>query len=255
MSYVVYRHINLINDKSYIGFTSFSLEKRWNDHCYFAFNGSKYAFHRAIRKYGKQCWAGEILKICHTKNEAKAFEIESIIKYKTYTGIKNCLGYNMTLGGEGSNGYIMSLEQRKLLRGTNSARAKLSVNDVISIKQKYILGVSQYDLATEFNIKQSNVSRILSHKTYVDVMLSGEEELKIETMLHDKIHNKIKFVKDSTRKKVSINRRGSKNGMYGKTGIDNPNFGKKRTEASKQLMREKALLRKKKDSQSTECNI
>lgn len=56
MTFFVYKHTNKINGKAYIGWTSFSLEKRLKTHLSQAKSGSSYAFHRALRKYNIDNW-------------------------------------------------------------------------------------------------------------------------------------------------------------------------------------------------------
>ena len=53
MSYI-YKIINDINDKVYIGKTNFSLEKRFREHCQDAFRdrNEKRPLYAAMRKYG-----------------------------------------------------------------------------------------------------------------------------------------------------------------------------------------------------------
>lgn len=54
---IIYRIINLINGKQYIGKTINTITERWNKHCYEAFTpqnkGYNFLIHKAIRKYGK----------------------------------------------------------------------------------------------------------------------------------------------------------------------------------------------------------
>lgn len=252
--FIVYKHTNLINGKAYIGWTSFSQEKRWNDHCYSATNKSKYVFHKAIRKYGTSCWIHEILETHDIQECAKLAEIRLIKKHQTYIIDYPNNGYNMTSGGDGTSGYKPSLAQRIGHRGSNSPSAKLTHEEVLCLKRAYLTGTSQRELTKQFNITQSSISRILSGKTYSDIKLSFVEEAIIRKLCFDHVKDKRKFVKESTRKKVSINRSGVGNGMFGKLGQNNPNFGTKRSEASKQLMREKAIQREMKKRNTFEVN-
>src|SRR4051812_11349941 len=58
--YYIYKATNLINSKSYIGFTR-SLRDRKYQHENSARKGSGFAFHAAIRKYGSENFSWEIL--------------------------------------------------------------------------------------------------------------------------------------------------------------------------------------------------
>lgn len=97
--YVIYLHTNKITVKSYIGYTQYSMEKRFRNHCAYAQRGSNYLFHKAIRKYGEDIWESYILEHASTLLEAKTAEIKHIADRKTYDRNN---GYNMTAGGEGS---------------------------------------------------------------------------------------------------------------------------------------------------------
>lgn len=91
--WIVYKHTNKINNKIYIGITSFTLEKRWA-------NGNGYKsnehFTQAINKYGQENFLHEVLYSCETKEEACAKEIELIAKYHA---TDPDIGYNISLGG------------------------------------------------------------------------------------------------------------------------------------------------------------
>ncbi len=106
---IVYCIKNIITNKNYIGYTTKTLQERWNQHINRssdAENNNK--FYNAIRKYGKDCWELSILWECSTQNEAKIKEIELIREYDSYNN-----GYNSTFGGDGNHGIIMSEESNK----------------------------------------------------------------------------------------------------------------------------------------------
>ena len=101
----VYKHITP-SQKVYIGITSQEPQKRWL--CGYGYTHNKY-FDRAIKKYGWNNIAHIIIARGLTEDEAKWLEIELI---KAYDSTNNENGYNLTLGGEGGNGYIPSEETR-----------------------------------------------------------------------------------------------------------------------------------------------
>lgn len=104
----IYKITNIINTKSYIGYTSKSSQKRFDEHLNDALKynrDSNRKFYNAIRKYGKDCWKIEVLVENLSVVEAKNKEIELINSYNTYYE-----GYNATHGGDGNNGIIMSRE-------------------------------------------------------------------------------------------------------------------------------------------------
>ena len=108
-NYTVYMHV-CPNGKKYIGITKQKLEKRWQ-------KGYGYItqsfFSKAIKKYGWDNIEHKVLYKNLTKKEACQQEINLIKKYKT----NNCqYGYNISSGGEGVHGVIISKKQRDLLK-------------------------------------------------------------------------------------------------------------------------------------------
>ena len=96
--------------KRYIGITSQIPENRWN-------NGKNYSintpFGKAIEKYKWENIKHEILDTNIDEFEAKCLEEYYIFSYHTFVGFKDCKGYNCTLGGEGSLGYVPTEETRR----------------------------------------------------------------------------------------------------------------------------------------------
>lgn len=99
MSVIVYIHTNKISGKSYIGFTTLTLNERWNGHVNCSKNAKLY-FHKAIHSYGHgdDVWEHRILSEYSTVEEAKNSEIEWIAKLNTN---HRDFGYNLTSGGDG----------------------------------------------------------------------------------------------------------------------------------------------------------
>lgn len=124
--FCVYMHVCKLNNKVYVGITNQAPEKRWGK------NGSRYleknkngvyshpAFAHALLKYSD--WDNDWRHIIFDTNlsEEKAKHVEKLLiaLYKT-----NCCkynnpsyGYNLTDGGEGCTGRIVSVETKKKLR-------------------------------------------------------------------------------------------------------------------------------------------
>lgn len=78
--------------KAYIGMTSNTVEKRFQQHC-FKEDSSK-GFHQAIKKYGYDNWILEILED-DIKTEKEALEREEFYIYKYNTLLQNKKGYNV----------------------------------------------------------------------------------------------------------------------------------------------------------------
>lgn len=95
-TYVVYCHVNRVNNKRYIGITKHSDPNiRWRD-------GKGYSGYigKAIEKYGWNNFNHYILEDNLSLDEANSRETYYIKKYKTYLSE---YGYNLTFGGDTGN--------------------------------------------------------------------------------------------------------------------------------------------------------
>lgn len=104
-NYFVYAHVNKINRKVYVGI-SYNPVLRWGK------NGRLYKgslLWKAIKKYGWDNFDHIILESDVTIKQAQALERVYIISLNA----KVPNGYNLTDGGEGTQGYRMSEETKK----------------------------------------------------------------------------------------------------------------------------------------------
>ena len=122
---IIYKVINLIDGKVYIGQTTTDLEIRKNDHISKSKNKSTIYFHNAIRKHGIDSFEWEIIRICDNINELNAYEQYYILYYDSMNN-----GYNLTSGGLN---YAISEKTKDILRQFNlgktmsvSSRKKIS---------------------------------------------------------------------------------------------------------------------------------
>ena len=105
-TFIVYMHINKINNKKYIGITCQKANERWR-------NGKGYKighFKKAIDKYGWDNFEHIILFDNLTKEEACNKEYELIKKYDTTNPLK---GYNSCDGGGVTVGYHHTKESKE----------------------------------------------------------------------------------------------------------------------------------------------
>ena len=91
--YKVYKIVNKVNGKYYIGMTKQTLIKRFSQHKQNAKMGKNTYLYNAIRKYGNDNFEIELLLECSNKEECCNLEIEYSSKNKN--------GYNLAPGGEG----------------------------------------------------------------------------------------------------------------------------------------------------------
>ena len=96
MAYI-YEIINDINNKSYVGKTEFSLEKRFKEHCRDSQRPSfeKRPLYAAMRKYGIEHFSIHLLEETNNPTEREKYWIEILGTFKN--------GYNATKGGDGAS--------------------------------------------------------------------------------------------------------------------------------------------------------
>ena len=135
--YCVYRHININNNKVYVGITKTSLDARWQD-------GKGYKkcklFYRAIQKYGWNSFQHCV--VCSNLDKETACTLEQhLIEY--YKSKK--LSYNITDGGEGTSGFRMPEKAKRKIS------EKLKIIRCKPVLQYSILGefIREYKSATE----------------------------------------------------------------------------------------------------------
>ena len=104
--------IQFPNGKHYIGLTTISLEHRRSQHKNLAKSDDTKYLYNALRKYD-MVDTFELIEIdtADTLEELCEMEIRYIQEYKSYY-IDGC-GYNMTYGGDGTNGYVFTEEDKQ----------------------------------------------------------------------------------------------------------------------------------------------
>ena len=113
--YTIYKITNNLNDKSYIGFDS-NYPNRIRDHKkgYLKITDKTCVFYKALKKYGWDNFSCSIVYQSKDKTHTlKIMENYFICEYRTYVGFNDCNGYNLTLGGEGTIGFIHSEDWKK----------------------------------------------------------------------------------------------------------------------------------------------
>jgi group I intron endonuclease len=115
LKYTIYVHISPHN-KYYVGITSQDINRRWQNG--YGYRNQK-LFYRAIEKYGWNNFQHEIIATNITEEEAKNFEIILIRELKSSD---KKYGYNLSLGGESSNGYKHTDEVKEICRLASKKR-------------------------------------------------------------------------------------------------------------------------------------
>lgn len=215
---IVYKIINNVNNKIYIGITSGSICKRWSRHLEKAKSGSMCAIHGAIRKYGEDAFS--ILEIARADNWDSLCELE-----KGFIAGCDCMvhnGYNMTMGGEGAYGCYPSEEARKKMSLAHQNRSPLSEEARLKISK----AIKGRVLSEEHKkkISDSNKGRIIpdEQREKHSIAMSGENNPNYDKKFTDehklKISNALKGNKncagricsDETKEKLRIINTGRK---------------------------------------------
>ena len=101
----IYKITNIINNLVYIGQTKYNAIDRYNAHMNTYKNTH---FYNSIHKYGQENFILEILEDNVSNEKLDEREIYWIAKYDSYNN-----GYNETIGGSGTIGYIFTEEDLK----------------------------------------------------------------------------------------------------------------------------------------------
>ena len=130
----------------YIGKTTKTLEQRKQQHYADSKRHEKYAFYRAIKKYGFDNIRWEIIDNASDESELSKKEKYWINFYNTYIHLDNSCGYNTTLGGEGTSG----------LKYSEDAKRKLSEN---RIGEKNGFYNKKHNLYSRAKISKSKINK------------------------------------------------------------------------------------------------
>jgi group I intron endonuclease len=104
---IIYKVINKLNKKIYIGKTIYNLDKRKRSH---EVSIQKTYFHYALKKYGYNNFLWESIDNCNNDIELCNKEKYYIAKFNSNN--KN-FGYNLTIGGDGVTGHKQSEKNKK----------------------------------------------------------------------------------------------------------------------------------------------
>jgi group I intron endonuclease len=184
------------SSKQYIGITSKSVNIRWSIHVAEAKAGSQTALHRAIRKYGAHVFLKEILVIGdydYVKNlEPKAIEV-----FGTFTPD----GYNLTRGGDGVVGRIVTQEQREAIRVATTKRM-LDESQRENLRQKNLGKKMPEDVKKKISESLKKTFQKKPHQSK-GVKLSDERKKRISLFLTGNAYTKGKKLSDEHKKKLS----------------------------------------------------
>lgn len=132
--YEVYKIVNKLNNKVYIGATSQSCTKRFKQHIWKSNEGSNYALHKAIREFGELNFEVESIEYVDSVEKLKEREKYWVIQYRS----KNPeYGYNSDCGGD-------------IMFHTEETKAKISAVHKGKDQSSRYKAVLQYDCDGNF---------------------------------------------------------------------------------------------------------
>ena len=149
--YIIYKHTNKINGKSYVGQTKYTMERRLKGHLSSAKRASSKTkpFHLALAKYGIKAFESTVIETGLNKEEASRREIYWIKKVDSF-----CNGYNATLGGDYFDGYVPK-------KGREHHAYKTKEYTFYHKKLGSFTGTC-WDFADAYNLSRGSVSKLTS---------------------------------------------------------------------------------------------
>jgi len=193
---------NKINNKLYIGITQ-NLENRWYQHVYYSKHpektGHHHYIHNAINKYGSENFS--MLELENFEKEQEALDAEQFwIQY--FRSWDRNVGYNLTLGGEGTWGRKHKPEHKEKisksllgnknavgvihtdewkqemsvrLTGAKNHKAKITEQNVIDIRQFHLENINDPELdvfkylSKKYSLSISGLEKIIYRKNWKNI--------------------------------------------------------------------------------------
>jgi group I intron endonuclease len=139
------------------------MQRRWIEHCKSAQDGSNTVFHQAIRKHGEDSWIHEILQEGISPDDVLEFEKLWIDQCQSHYSRR---GYNMTHGGDGMVGVLITEETRKKMSESRKGRffsvetrdkiRKKSIGRKLSEKSKEKVGTATIERFSDESFKEKH---------------------------------------------------------------------------------------------------
>lgn len=174
----IYRIVNKINGKCYIGY-SINPERRFRAHKTIAANNKGYVLHNAIRKYGIDSFYMEVIS-CSKDYEYTITELESYF-IKLFNSRTD--GYNLTDGGESNYGWSPSLETRQKISAIHKGK-KLSQHHKNKISEHMKLHPLMHNSETRQKVSDTHKARGIR-----PIMTVEQKELKRLRQIGKPIHS------------------------------------------------------------------
>lgn len=171
MSWLVYKHVSP-SYKVYIGITHLLPSQRW---CRGKGYKNNPMFYRAVKKYGWDNIEHKIVISDLTKEQAEEVEKQLISYYKNVG-----LSYNITNGGEGTNGYKHTDEYKERMRNLQLGRPK---NPLSIQKQKETKLLYPYHHTDDAKKRISEAAKLADHsKAAMFAKIANSKSVVLKTI-------------------------------------------------------------------------
>lgn len=178
----IYKITNLINGKIYVGQAQ-DIEMRWEQHINSAKRGERQVIYHAMRKYGIDNFAFEVLEQC-SLDKLEEREIHYIETLNTYLHAENSNGYNMTLGGGGIRGHKHTEETKRKIGESEKGEKNHLYGKRLSFEHRRKISESEKGkiISEEHRkrISESNRGKTLSEETKQKISESSKGVAKTE---------------------------------------------------------------------------
>jgi hypothetical protein len=184
---IIYRILNLKNNKSYIGQTKHSLHERKLNHLAHARSFKRDTkIIRALRKYSLESdWQWYIIHIVQNNENINDLEIKYIKEFDSYIN-----GYNSTLGGQGFSLEDLTEEDRNRILLTRSGKNSKVFKYLYWVFDKKGKILYEYDSITLFCKEHNlNLKSMRSKKPDIGILLRCKNWIFIK-IEYNKIKNK-----------------------------------------------------------------
>lgn len=145
----IYKIVNQINGKIYVGQTICNIKKRFREHKHASLNQNTYLYN-AMRKYGVENFSIMVIDCVNSLDELNEKEIYWIKKLNS----KTPNGYNILDGGLGVKGFHHSKETKELLKIKSTGNKNAKGKHNLSIEGRKNMILAHKDKVSNFKNKK-----------------------------------------------------------------------------------------------------
>lgn len=160
---IIYKWTNLINNKVYVGKT-INEKRRYREHLHYKKREENLPIHKALKKYGYDNFKYEVVFETRSNNKDNINTILNALEkhyIRKFNSNNKKYGYNLTKGGEGTLGYKLTDEERKI----RSERMKGENNPMFG-------GNFSEEHLRKLRLARGN--KTIHHKNVIQLSLDGE---------------------------------------------------------------------------------